>query len=254
MSPLRSICPGDRLPLGPLAGAVGVLATAGLGICLAFSNAPEAAPQRAGGNDQETPLSARSNTSPSPLSAVGMPQTATVTSGASAASNGSIQFPSAQPAGLALGPLSPPWIEVVPPWDVGVDGGLVPPVGGPPVARGSAPFGGRNKPSLDVTAVPGVGESLATALHRPRRSPHAPGAGRPHIPPRVRAVPADRTQGLPTPQASPQAPPPRRPSGGVTPSRRADPPAPARGMPNPCATMNDFRRQPCEQVLDRLTR
>ncbi|TYB58621.1 hypothetical protein FXF51_36700 [Nonomuraea sp. PA05] len=152
--------------------------------------------------------------------------------------------------GLALGPLSPPWVEAVPPWNAATPDGL--PLSPMPPLTGIVP-------PVDI-AVPAV-----TGSHRPARSPHAPGRaknpGRPLIPPRDRA---DRAQGPPTPRsspqaspqasplASPQAPAPSRPIGSSA-TRRADPP-PARGLPNPCATMNDFRRQPCDQLRDQLLR
>ncbi|GAA2205793.1 hypothetical protein GCM10009850_012510 [Nonomuraea monospora] len=147
--------------------------------------------------------------------------------------------------GLALGPLSPPWIEAVPPWNAATPS----PSDGLPLSP-MPPLAGL-VPPVDL-GVPAV-----TGSHRPARSPHAPGhaknPGRPLVPPRDRA---DRAPGSPTPrsspQVSPQAPAPSRPIGGSA-TRRADPP-PARGLPNPCATMNDFRRQPCEQLRDQLLR
>ncbi|MFB4266949.1 hypothetical protein [Nonomuraea sp. GTA35] len=191
----------------------------------------------------------------------------TPTATAAATSPGSFAFPSVQPAGMMLGPLSPPWIEAVPPWNAAVSppvDAVLSPVPGAPVAPPAdgipyssdviAPPPGGVAPPVTVPA--GTAGPLATVLDRPGRSSGAPGhaasPGRSPVPPRERSAPPDRAQAFLTPRASPQAPPPRRPA----PSRHADTPPPARGrgLPNPCATMHDFRRQPCEQVLDSLTR
>ncbi|MEU1638161.1 hypothetical protein [Nonomuraea sp. NPDC005701] len=60
----------------------------------------------------------------------------------------------------------------------------------------------------------------------------------------------------PAPHASPQAPPRERVV--PEPDRQAPPPPPPpsvrAGAPDPCATFDDFRRQPCYSFLDRLRR
>ncbi|MFI7462558.1 hypothetical protein [Nonomuraea sp. NPDC049646] len=59
----------------------------------------------------------------------------------------------------------------------------------------------------------------------------------------------------PAPHASPQAPPRERVV--PEPDRQAPPPPPPSvraGGPDPCATFDDFRRQPCYSFLDRLRR
>lgn len=245
-----------------------MLATAGAGIFLAFSNSTDASPQRHGEFDQETSLSARSNTSASPLWASNMTQTAT----AVAASPGAVPFPSTQAAAMALGPLSPPWIEAVPPWnpddlppwnvtapppwDAALSSapGASPPPGGSPYPYSAGVVAPSPGGAVPITVPAGTIGPVPTSLNRPRHSSPTPGRaaspGRSPAPPRERSATPDRAQESPTPRASPQAPPPRRPS------QHADtsPPARGRGLPNPCATMNDFRRQPCDQVLADLTR
>ncbi|MCP2360824.1 hypothetical protein HD597_007844 [Nonomuraea thailandensis] len=153
---------------------------------------------------------------------------------------------------MVLGPLSPPWIEAVPPWNAPIS---------PPVDTALSPSGDVTlsppgeavlpPPPGVIAPPPEIGVPAETTA-RGRRPPHAGPPGRSPSPPRERPAPPDRAQALPTPRVSPQAPPPHRPS----PSRSAvaPPPARGRGLPNPCATMHDFRRQPCEQALDRLTR
>ncbi|MEV5324947.1 hypothetical protein AB0K67_12400 [Nonomuraea sp. NPDC052634] len=149
-----------------------------------------------------------------------------------------------------FGPLSPPWIEAVPPWDPAAD--LLP--------AWDAPAG---------TATPGVPSTgpLASPVPPPYdKSLPLPGTARPPAPPHKDV---ERPQGSPAPQAPPRPPArpaheparppvepraiaPVRPSSG--PPAQVTRPAPRPGMPDPCATFHDFRRGPCYDVLNRLTR
>ncbi|MEV0166529.1 hypothetical protein [Nonomuraea fuscirosea] len=168
---------------------------------------------------------------------------------------GTLQFPTAQPADVMLGPLTPPWIETVPPpypslppW-----GTNLPPVGVnlPPV--------GTDLPLLpSATAGPPASPTVGdTRPHRPGRDGERPPRGRPapratpQVPPEEHPAPGGPTapplvtSPAPPPSSRPLAPPPSRP-----PSRPAPP---GRTGPDPCATMHDFRRRPCYDMLNRLT-
>ncbi|NJP97199.1 hypothetical protein HCN51_48585 [Nonomuraea sp. FMUSA5-5] len=124
---------------------------------------------------------------------------------------------------MTLSPLSPPWIEAVPPWSATISPLPILP------------------PLEDV--VPSV--TSGPRADRPARPPRAPGhgirRGRPVTPPR------GRPHSSPTPQAPPTT---REPA----PAQVTAPPPRGRGLPNPCATMHDFRRAACDQMLSRLTR
>lgn len=167
-----------------------------------------------------------------------MTQTATM----AAHSPGSLHFPSPQPVEVMFGPLSPPWIESVPPWDE---------------ARPSA---SAVPPWEDTTALPPWDEVLTTLpsatagpaieVSVPGRSPRERGDGpRRHLtPPDDRAVkPLVPPGQRPSPQGQPSPEPP---------APSPEPPAPPQGhgMPDPCATFTDFRRGPCYDILKRVTR
>ncbi|MFB4282178.1 MULTISPECIES: hypothetical protein [unclassified Nonomuraea] len=140
-----------------------------------------------------------------------------------------------------LGPLSPPWIEPVPPWHAPISAVppvvAVPPISALPSVTGVPPV--TVLPS--VSAGPPVSPFPAVEVPRRDRRPD-----RPLAPPQDRPA-RPRPQGSPAPQAPPEAPAPERP---------ADPPPSSRGrgMPDPCATFHDFRRQPCYDILGGLTR
>ncbi|RSN12900.1 hypothetical protein DMB42_12040 [Nonomuraea sp. WAC 01424] len=100
-----------------------------------------------------------------------------------------------------------------------------------------------------ATPVAGVPPSARAVAVSPRAVPtHPPLVASPR-PPRRAAV------HRPAPHVSPQPPPRER---SVPEPARVAPPAPEppvrQGMPDPCATFDDFRRQPCYSFLDRLTR
>ncbi|MGW4793327.1 hypothetical protein ACWEPC_13090 [Nonomuraea sp. NPDC004297] len=150
---------------------------------------------------------------------------------------------------MLLAPLSPPWIQVVPPWDTTVSPSL-----DETIADGTLP-----PLDADVSVMPSAtgGSPAAT------RSPARPGRSTPRhdepsggsATPSPEELPAP--QESPAPQAPPQAPPRERPA----PDRQTEPLAPAHGggngggtAANPCATFQDFRRQPCYDLLNRVGR
>ncbi|MFC5825489.1 hypothetical protein [Nonomuraea insulae] len=161
-----------------------------------------------------------------------MTQTATM----AAHSPGSLHFSSPQPVEAMFGPLSPPWIESVPPWDSA-------PAAPPWEDATTLPPWEEVLPALpSATAGPAIEVSV------PSRSPRGNGPRKHLTPPDDRAV-------------KPLVPPGERPSPQGQPSPEPPPPSqepPARpqghGMPDPCATFDDFRRGPCYDILKRLTR
>ncbi|GAA3705421.1 hypothetical protein GCM10022224_083530 [Nonomuraea antimicrobica] len=159
-----------------------------------------------------------------------MTQTATAALLSAAPSHGSLHFPSPHPDDVFPGHSPPHWVEAVPPWAAAL----------PLVTAGTPGF------------LPTPGSSPTSSVRARPDRPRSPSA-RPLTPPRER--PPGR-RGAPAPEASPQAPPRERPL--PEPIREADPPPPPpsqeRGMPLPCATFHDFRRQACYDVLNRLRR
>ncbi|MGW4409907.1 hypothetical protein ACWEJ6_38155 [Nonomuraea sp. NPDC004702] len=138
--------------------------------------------------------------------------------------------PSAGP--WSPGPWSPGWMEAVPAPDR-------PTTAEPEPGEPSLPSG-RGRP---------VKGELSSPLS-PRALPTRPPLVAPPRPSRRAAV------RRPAPHASPQAPPRERVV--PEPDRQAPPPPPPpsvrAGGPDPCATFDDFRRQPCYSFLDRLRR
>lgn len=247
LSPKRSICPGSRNRLGAMAGAAGVLVTAGLGILLAFTATPESLPQSAREFDQETPLIPRSN---SPTSEEGVSWTgATPVTESSSTPSPALPVPdsswpsaaspgSSRPAATSPGPGSRAWLEAVPPAGRAVRSAVPTPVGA--VLTSPVP----TRPPLVAPPRP---------AHRPggRAAPHAS----PQAPPRVRPEPHPATPPEPDRDIRPAPEPGRDVRPAPEPDRRVAPaPPPRNGMPDPCATFHDFRRQPCYNFLDRLTR
>ncbi|MEU5860573.1 MULTISPECIES: hypothetical protein [unclassified Nonomuraea] len=144
--------------------------------------------------------------------------------------------PSPAPPIPSAGPWSPGWMEAVP------------------------------APGRPTTATPDKGEPSAPAvkvdvsvppLKGELSSPLSPKALPTHPPLVAPPRPSRRaTVRRPAPHASPQAPPRER--SVPEPDRQAPPPPPPpsvrAGGHDPCATFDDFRRQPCYSFLDRLTR
>ncbi|MFG1696451.1 hypothetical protein [Nonomuraea sp. NPDC049309] len=153
-----------------------------------------------------------------------------------------------------FGPLSPPWIEAVPPWDPAAD--LLPAWD---IPAGTATPGIPSAGPLASPVPPPYDRSLP-GMARPLAPPHQ-NAGRPHGSPAPQAPPRPPTRpahGPARPPAEPRAIAPVRPSSGppaqVTRPARMSPPARRPGVPDPCATFQDFRRGPCYDVLNRLIR
>ncbi|GAA3214878.1 hypothetical protein GCM10020216_021620 [Nonomuraea helvata] len=216
MSPSRSIFPGRRAHLAPVAGVAGVLATAITGIFLAFTSTQEAPPQRAAEFDQESTLSPRSDFSYAPAGLSTSP------------SDGSFQ----ETPKSRLPP--PAWVQAVPPPESEITVG--PPLTAePPLAPVVGPLGSTTGPPASVTVPPPpVPPPPVTAPPGPRRSaaPEPPHRSATPLPPHPKVLPA------------PQVPPQEQPAPSISGKVAAD----------PCATFHDFRREPCYAYLNRLTR
>lgn len=287
LSPHRHIRPGRRSPLMPLAGTLGVLATAAFGIFLATADSEKPTAQTAGKTDQETPLFARSF---SPESPGGPPDRRGDTPHAPPPSAASTSRPSGTPP--AEGSADPMRGEDgTGPGGGGSPGSAPAPdgTGSPGRGGGVLAWRGGDRPG------PGpVGAPAAPSLMLPPGSPAAPPGrsgreARSGTPPQARGTVPPGAAGRPDapgPGGNPEAP-PQPGSARIAPQapnpRQGTPPRPPRPethggpgrqaphagaerrpgaattadrgpAPDPCATFHDFRRGACYSVMRRLTR